>query len=172
MSMHTPVLIVMYGLDLLILLLALGGALVANGERNRHLVPRDRLLLPGVLAFAGTLILLSYPEIRDLGDPQAWLVVLAGITVGAARGWAMKLHPDRAFRVVRLERAGDGLAVGSLTALFAAVQGGIETGLRDENPYEATAELLMLIASGYLLGRSLVLWLRARTGGHVDLKEE
>jgi hypothetical protein len=40
-------LVIMYGLDLAILLLALGGALVANGERRRHLVPRHRLLLPG-----------------------------------------------------------------------------------------------------------------------------
>jgi hypothetical protein len=169
---HTPVLIVMYGLDLLILLLAMGGALVANGERNRHLVPRGRLLLPGVLAFAGTLILLAYPNIRDIADPQAWMVALAGIAVGGVRGRVMQIQPDQAFRVVRLESAGDGLAVGSLMALFAAMQGGIETGLRSENPYESTAELLMLVASGYLLGRSVVLWLRARTGSHVDLKEE
>ena len=56
--------------------------------------------------------------------------------------------------------------------LLAALQGAIETGLRAENPYEATAELLMLLASGYLLGRSLVAWLRARSGTHVDLQEE
>ena len=53
--------------------------------------------------------------------------------------------------------------------LFAAVQGAIETGLRSENPYETTAEFLMLLASGYLLGRSLVAWLRARLATHHDL---
>ena len=55
--------------------------------------------------------------------------------------------------------------------LFAAVQGSIETGLRAENPYESTAELLMLLASGYLLGRSVVAWLRARSATHRDLQE-
>lgn len=172
MQQHTPTLIIMYGLDLLILLLALGGALVANGERHRHLVPRNRLLLPGVLSIAGTIILLAYPQIRDLANPEAWMVALAGIAVGAVRGWAMTIQSDQAFRVVRLERASDSLLAGSLTAIFAAIQGGIETGLHSENPYESTAEFLMLIASGFLLGRSLVLWWRARTGPHVDLKEE
>ena len=30
----------------------------------------------------------------------------------------------------------------------------------------------MLITSGYLLGRSVVAWTRARSGTHVDLQEE
>jgi hypothetical protein len=55
--------------------------------------------------------------------------------------------------------------------LFATIQGSIETGLRTENPYEATAEFFMLLASGYLLGRSVVAWLRARTATHHDLLE-
>src|SRR5690349_15274764 len=143
----------MYGLDLLILLLALGGALVANGERRQRLVPRNRLLLPGVLSMSGSLILLSYPQILDLANPEAWTVAAVGILVGAVRAWMMSLQPDQAFRVVRLERADDGLAAGSLMSLFAAVQGGIETGLHAENPYESTAEFLMLLTGGYLLGR-------------------
>jgi hypothetical protein len=164
-------LIVMYGLDLLILLLAVGGALVANGERRGRLVPRDRLILPGVLAILAAVILLAYPDIRDLADLQAWSVGLMGVAFGTLRGRVMSLQVDQAFGLARLERADDGMVTGALMSLFAAVQGGIETGLRGENPYEATSELLMLLTGGFMLGRSLILWLRARNAPHVDLKE-
>jgi|KBSSwiStaDraftv2_1062776.scaffolds.fasta_scaffold341815_2 hypothetical protein len=164
-------LVIMYGLDLLILLLALGAALVANGERHGRLVPRNRLVLPGVLAILGAVVLLAYPEIRDLADLQAWSVGLTGVACGTLRGWFMNLQVDQAFGVTRLHRAGDGIVVGGLMTVCAAVQGGIETGLHAENPYETTAELMMLLAGGFMLGRSVILWLRGRTSPHVDLKE-
>jgi hypothetical protein len=125
-----------------------------------------------VLGFTGTIILLAYPDIHDLADLQSWSVGLFGIAVGMVRGRMMTLQSDQAFGLVRLSGAADGVVVGSLMALFAAFQGAMETGLHAENPYEPTSELLMLLTSGYLLGRSVLLWLRARTGPHVDLREE
>jgi hypothetical protein len=163
---------IMYGLDLLILLLAIAGALVAQCERNQRQVPRWHLLVPGLASLTCTLILLSYPDIRDLADPQMWTVGFAGMAVGAVRGWAMHMDSDHAFGRVRLHNGGDGAWVAWTLVLLAALQGAIETGLRAENPYEATAEFFMLIAGGYLLGRSVVVWLRARSGTHVDLLEE
>jgi hypothetical protein len=167
-----PSLAIMYGLDAVILLLAVVSALVAGRERLRQPMPRWRLLVPGLASTVGTLILLSYPDIRDLADPQMWTIGLGGIAVGAVRGWAMRLDSDHAFSQVRLRSGGDAAWVAWILVLLAALQGAIETGLRAENPYEATAELLMLITSGYLLGRSLVAWLRARSSSHVDLQEE
>lgn len=167
-----PSVIIMYGLDLLILLIAVAGALFARCERKQQKVPRWFLLVPGLASTIGTLILLSYPDIRDLADPQMWTIGLVGVAVGAVRGWMMHMDSDHAFAQVRLRQGADAGWVAWLLVLFAAVQGAIETGLRAENPYEATAELLMLIAGGYLLGRSVVAWLRARTGPHVDLQEE
>lgn len=164
--------VVMYGLDAVILLLAIVGALVAMRERGRRLVPHWQLLVPGLAGTAGTLILLSYPDIRDLANPQMWTIGFAGAAVGAVRGWAMRLESDQTFAQVRLRSGGDAAWVAWLLVLFAALQGAIETGLRAENPYEATAELAMLIASGYLLGRSLAVWFRARSSAHVDLQEE
>ena len=164
-------LLLMYGLDLLIVLLAIGAAVTANPERSAEPFPRLQLLLPGLLGFAGTVILLSYPEIRDLANPEVWLVAAAGMMIGGLRGWAMKMDSDRAHRLVRVHRGGDSSWVGWTMVLFATLQGAIETGLRTENPYEATAEFLMLLASGYLLGRALVAWLRARTAPHHDLLE-
>ncbi len=163
-------LVIMYGLDAVILLLAIAGALVAMRERRQRHVPRWRLLVPGLAAMAGTVILLSYPDIRDLANPQMWTIGLVGIAVGAARGWAMRLDSDHSFARVRLRSGGDAAWVAWILVLFAALQGAIETGLQKENPYEATAELLMLITSGYLLGRSLVVWLRAGSSAHVDLE--
>lgn len=167
-----PSLVIMYGLDLLILLLAIAGALVARCERKQQRVPRWYLLVPGVVSAICTLILLSYPDIRDLANPQMWTIGLVGVLVGAVRGWAMHMDSDHAFAQVRLQSGGDGALAAWLLVLLAAVQGAIETGLRAENPYEATAELFMLIVGGYLLGRSVTLWHRARSGTHVDLQEE
>jgi hypothetical protein len=164
-------LLLMYGLDLLIVLLAIGAAVMANPERTPEPFPRLLLLLPGLLAFAGTLVLFSYPDIRDLADPEAWLVGVAGIGVGGLRGWALKIDSDRAHRLVRVRRGRDAAWAGWMMVLFATIQGSIETGLHTENPYEATAEFFMLLASGYLLGRSVVAWLRARTATHHDLLE-
>ena len=162
----------MYGLDLLIVLLAIGATVTANPERHAVPFARGQLLLPGVLAFAGTVILLSYPEIRDLADPEVWLIGVAGIAIGAVRGWALTVDSDRAHRLVRVRRGRDAVWAGWMMVLFAAIQGSIETGLRAENPYEPTAEFFMLLAGGYLLGRSTVAWLRARTATHTDLLEE
>jgi len=164
-------LVIMYGLDLLIVLLATGAAVTAHPERTPLPFPRRQLLLPGVLAFAGTLILLAYPEIRDLANPEVWLVASAGLAVGALRGWALKLDADHAHRLVRLERGRDAAWVAWTMVLFAAVQGAIETGLRAENPWESTAEALMLLSSGFLLGRAVVAWLRACRAVHHDLVE-
>lgn len=169
--MPTPQLVIMYGLDLVILLLALAAALYAGAEGRKPPVPRWRLLLPGVLGALGTLILLAYPDIRDLADPQMWGVALVGLAVGALRGWAMRLDSDHAFAIVRLRHGRDGAWVAWTMVAFAAIQGAIETGLEAENPWEKTAELLMLLTSGYLLGRAVVAWWRARTGHHADLHE-
>ena len=167
-----PSVVVMYGLDLLILLIAIAGALVAHCERGQRQIPRWYLLVPGLASMICTLILLSYPDIRDLADPQMWTIGLAGVAVGALRGWAMRMDSDHAFAQVRLRSGSDAAWVAWALVLLAALQGAIETGLQAENPYEATAELLMLITSGYLLGRSVIAWMRARSGTHVDLLEE
>jgi len=83
----------------------------------------------------------------------------------------MTLQSDHAHGTVRVPRGHDAAWVSWLMVLFAAIQGAIETGLRAQNPYETTAEFFMLLAAGYLLGRSLVAWMRARSVGHDDLHE-
>jgi hypothetical protein len=164
-------LFIIYGLDVLIVLLAIGAAATANVERTQEPFPRIQLLMPGLLAFAAAVILLSYPDIRDLADPGVWLVSAAGLLTGGCRGALMRMDSDHTFRIVRLWRGRDAAWAAWVMVLFAAVQGSLETALRAENPYEKTAEAVMLLSGGYLLGRSIVSWLRARAMAHHDLKD-
>jgi hypothetical protein len=160
-----------YGLDIVIVLLAIGAAATANLERTRDPFPRFQLLMPGLLAVAGAIILFSYPDIRDITNPEVWLVSAGGLLAGACRGAMMRLDSDQARRTVRVWHGRDAVWAAWIMVVFAAVQGSIETALRDENPYETTAEAVMLLAGGYLLGRSIVAWLRARSLAHHDLKD-
>lgn len=164
-------LVVIYGLDLLIVLLAIGAAAMANLERTLQPFPRRHLLLPGALAFAGALILLADPDIRDLSVPLVWLVGMGGTLAGAARAAILRLDCDRTHRLVRVHRGHDAAWAAWAMILFAMIQGSIETGLNASTPYEQAAEFLMLLAGSYLFGRSVVAWVRARAGTHRDLRE-
>ena len=164
-------LFIIYGLDVLIVLLAIGAAATANVERTQEPFPRLQLLAPGLLAFVGAMILLSYPDIRDLADPGVWVVSTVGLVSGGSRGALMRLDSDHSLGLVRVWRGSDAAWAGWLMVLFATVQGSIETALRADNPYETAAEAAMLLAGGYLLGRSIVSWLRARAMTHHDLKD-
>ena len=75
-------LFIIYGLDVLIVLLAIGAAASANVERTTEPFPRIQLLMPGLLALAGAMVLLSYPDIRDLADPGVLLVSTVGVLGG------------------------------------------------------------------------------------------
>lgn len=163
-------LFIIYGLDVLIVLLSIGSAASANVERTREPFPRLQLLMPGLLALAGAIVLLSYPDIRDLPDPGVWLVSTVGLVAGGCRGALMRMESDHAFRVVRVEHGRDAAWAGWSMVLSAIVQGSLETALHTGNPYEITAEAVMLLSAGYLLGRATMSWLRARTMPHHALK--
>ena len=122
-------LVVIYGLDLLIVLLAIGAAAMANLERSLEPFPRRHLLLPGLLAFAGALILLADPDIRDLPMTAVWLVGVAGTLAGAARAAILRLDCDQTHRQVRIHRGRDAAWAAWTMVLFAVLQGAIESGL-------------------------------------------
>src|SRR5688572_18164905 len=115
-------LVVMYGLDLVILFLAVAAALAAHGERHRWPMPRGRLLLPGVLAVLGIAILLSYPDIRDSSARGAWLISAVGLAIGGVRGGLMAIDNDPR-GLVGLHHGGDGAWAGWAMALCAGIQG-------------------------------------------------
>ena len=96
---------------------------------------------------------------------------LLAALAGSARGHWMPLDSDHGWSLVRLQRAYDGLAVALAVAVFAAIQYTLDLQGVDESRYEPTLELVMILASGFLFGRSTTAWVRAGQIHHVDLHE-
>lgn len=153
------------------LLGAIAAAASAVGEIRRRPMKRWRLLAPGLLATFATTVLLAYPDILDLMRAQVWLLGLLAALVGAARGQWMGLDSDHGWQLVRLGRGFDGFVVSLAVALFATIQFILEQTGADDGPYEPTLDFIMIVASGYLLGRSVIAWFRAGSIHHVDLHE-
>ncbi len=150
---------------------AVGAAAGAVPESRRRPVKRWWLLVPGPLAALSTAILIAYPEIIDLLQPEVWMLGMLAALAGAARGHWMGLDSDHGWGLVRLRRGYDGLAVALAVALFAAIQYALELRGTDDSRYEPTLEFIMILASGFLLGRSVVAWVRAGAIDHVDLHQ-
>jgi len=83
----------------------------------------------------------------------------------------MGMDADHNWRLVRLTWAHDRLWVAIILLLLAILQFAIEIRLRQQNPFETTVELPAVLASGYLLGASIVAWFRAGSIAHTDLHE-
>ena len=129
------------------------------------------MLATGVLASLAAIALLSYPGVRDLLQLDVWSVTAVGIPAGDARGQFMRMESDHNWGLVRLTWAHDWLWVSIAVLLFAILQFAIEIRLRQQNPFETTVELPMVLASGHLLGGSIVAWFRAGSIDHTDLHE-
>jgi hypothetical protein len=56
--------------------------------------------------------------------------------------------------------------------VFVAFQFAAEIRTAGESRIEPTIEALVTLTAGYLFGRSLAVWIRARSGIHYDLREE
>jgi len=160
-----------YAVDGVMLALAIAAAACAVAQTRRRAVKRWLVLATGVLASLAAIALLSYPDVRDLLQLEVWSIAAIGILAGAARGQFMGLEADHNWGLVRLTWAHDWLWVAIAVLLLAILQFAIEIRLRQQNPFETTVELPMVLASGYLLGGSVVAWLRAGSIAHTDLQE-
>jgi hypothetical protein len=157
--------------DAVMLLAALGTVAMAWPQRRGAIVPRWQLLVPGLLAFFSTLMLLGYPQFRDLLDLEVWSVAIAGIVAGCLRGALLGMDSDHAYRLVRLTGSADGRWIAMALLLVASVQAAVEIHTLAENPWEPTVELLMLLMGGYLLGRSVIGRIRTGQLQHVVLRD-
>ncbi len=171
MSNRGPMVSKLFIIHGIMLLGAVAAAMSAAREIWRRPMNRWRLLAPGLLATLATTILLGYPDILDLLQPAVWTLGLLAALVGASRGHWMGLDSDHGWRLVRLSRGYDGFVVALALALFATIQFTLELKGNDDSPYEPTLEFVMIVASGYLLGRSVIAWFRAGSIHHVDLHE-
>ncbi len=161
----------LYTFDVAMVLAALCAAVSAAGEVRRRPIKRWRLLLPGAFALLSTVLMIAFPQLSDLFDVQYWTVLVVSILVGVARGSFIAMASDQNWRLVRLDHGVDAL-VAALGVLFVAiVQFAIEVSTGAENRAESTFEFAMSVISGYLVGRSIAAWFRARALHHHDLQE-
>ncbi len=160
-----------YAVDGVMLLLAAAATACAIAQMKERIVRRWIVLATGVLASLAAIALLSYPDVRDLLQLEVWSVAAVGILAGTARGQFMRMESDHNWSLVRLTWAHDWLWVAIAVLLLAILQFAIEIRLRQQNPFETTVELPAVLASGYLLGGSIVAWFRAGSIAHTDLHE-
>lgn len=157
--------------DAVMMLLAIGCALGIFHERRRRTVKRWRVLVPGLLAFAATVVLVVYPTARDLHQPQLWMVALLALLLGSARGAALSLFSDHNWGLVRVRRTYDGVVFALVLVLLATFVTGIEVRAGAKTHLAPALEFAMTVVSFFLLGRSIAGWIRAGMIAHDDLYE-
>lgn len=161
----------LYVIDTVMVLSAVCGVIGAAGESRRLPIPRWRLLMPGLFAMISTILVLAFPAPSDLMDAQFWTVLIVCVLVGAVRGTFIGMASDHYWKLVRLDRGIDALLAALAVLVVGIVQFAIEAKTGAENSTETTFEFVMSVIAGYLLGRSIAAWFRARGLHHHDLKE-
>jgi hypothetical protein len=157
--------------DTLMVIAALGSVGSAAGEVRRQPIGRWRLLMPGAFALLATVLMIAFPTMSDLFDVGFWTVLVVSVLVGVARGAFIAMASDQYWSLVRLDHGIDALLAALGVLLVAIVQFAIEVSTGAENRAETTFEFVISVISGYLLGRSVAAWFRARALHHHDLKE-
>jgi hypothetical protein len=157
--------------DAVMVAAALTALATAWPQRQDALVRRRLLLMPGLLAFVSALLLFGYPQFTELLDAQVWLIAFLAIAAGCVRGALLGMDSDHDAQLVRLTGPGDVRWLALLMVVVAILQAAVEIHTLAENPFEPTVELMMLLLGSYLLGRSVVGWIRAGQLQHVVLRD-
>lgn len=161
----------LYIIDAVMVACAAGAVAAAAGEARRLPVRRRRLVYPGVFALLSTFLVLAFPQPSDLMDSEFWLILLICALLGAVRGAFLGMASDHYWRLVRIDRGIDALIATGVFLVVAILQFIIEIFTGSENHIETTFEFIMSVIAGFLLGRSIAAYLRARALHHHDLKE-
>lgn len=154
--------------DAVTVVAALAALLCALRERRR-ILKHWQVLLPGLFAAMAAAAIVAYPRWSDLWESQRFAVGLVALLVGGLRGRFMTLATDRLYGAVALRNPFDSAAVAGLQLVFAVLE--LALGLKNYglSRISATVELVLIVTAAYLIGRSLALWMKARTGAHADL---
>lgn len=159
-------------LHIVLLGLAVPCVVYTLGEMRHWSLSRTRLAMPPLLAVACALVFL----LIHLGSRQpAWmfgLSVLAGLAVGALRGFTVQLEVDHMFERIRLPRARGSFLI-ALVLLGAVLLegGGALVGSRAELLRHVAPELAAVCAA-LLTGRAAAIAVRWRSVPHVDLRRK
>jgi hypothetical protein len=161
----------LYTIDSVMVFAALCGVASAVSEARRQPIKRSLLLMPGMFALLATILMIAFPTMSDLLDGGFWIVLLVSVLVGVARGAFIGMASDQYWKLVRLDHGIDALLAALVVLLITVVQFAIEASTGAENRAETTFEFAVSVVAGYLLGRSVAAWFRARALHHHDLKE-
>jgi len=157
--------------DAAMVILALAVVASARAQRRHKIVKRWVLLLPGLLAALAVVADLAFPQIMDLVNLQIWTAGVVGFLIGGLRGQFMRLDSDHNWGLVRTRDGRDELWVAYFFAAVAIIHFGIEMHIQTVSAIMPSGVLAMTLTGGYLLGRSLIGWIRAGQVDHVDLRD-
>jgi uncharacterized membrane protein len=161
----------LYVIDAVMVACAAGAVAAAAGEARRLPVRRRRLIYPGVFALLSTFLVLAFPQPSDFMDSQFWLILIVCALFGSVRGAFLGMASDHYWHLVRIDRGIDALAASCVFLIIAILQFIVEIFTGSENQIETTFEFIMAVIAGFLFGRSIAAYLRARALHHHDLHE-
>jgi hypothetical protein len=161
----------LYVVDSVMVLCAAGAVASSYGESKRQPIRRRHLVFPGVFALLSAILVLAFPAPSDLMDSKFWLILLVCILIGAVRGAFLGMAADHYWKLVRVDHGIDALLGSIAVLIIAVIQFYIEASAGAENHAETTFEFVMSVIAGYLFGRSVAAWFRARALHHHDLQE-
>src|SRR5579864_8850327 len=95
--------------------LSLAALHFAIRERRRR-VQHWQMLLPGLFAIASSVVIVAFPRVSDLWEPQRMLIAVFALLVGGARGRFMRLASDRIYRLTVLRYSTDSIVVAAVLA--------------------------------------------------------
>jgi hypothetical protein len=152
----------------LMLLSAFAAAYNAVPESTGRIVPEWRPAVTALLAAMSALALIAYPTWGELKNPGLWMFAILAALAGSARGYWLRIYVDHSWRLMRLQKAHDGLvAAAGLTGLAL-----VEIALAAIGPADQpTMELGLAMVASFLVGRSAAVLLRSRQEPQSDLHD-
>lgn len=152
----------------LMLLCAIAATHSALPESTGRIVPEWRPAVTALLAAMSALALIAYPTWGELKNPGLWMFAILATVAGAARGHWLRVDIDHSWRLIRLQKAYDGLiAAAGLVGLAM-----VEIALAAIGPADQpTMELGLTVVSSFLIGRSAAVLLRSRQEPQSDLHD-
>jgi predicted permease len=160
-----------YLVDLVMVLTSAAAAFFAWREHRRP-VRRWHLLLPGLLATLSSMTVVAYPVLRDLLEVERLALLLFALVAGVLRGSLMGMASDHARGVAAIRSPLDSFVVAMVQVLSATLEFSLDIKHNLASRLDSTVELVLIVAGGYLLGRSLTAWVRAGTLTHIDLRRD
>jgi hypothetical protein len=152
----------------LMLVCALAPAYSTLPESTGRIVPAWRPAVTALLAALSALSLIAYPTWGELKNPGLWMFAIVAAVAGAARGYWLRFDIDHSWRLIRLQKAYDGLI--AATALIGLAL--VEIALAAIGPADQpTMELGLTVVASFLVGRSAALLLRSRQEPQSDLHD-